>query len=184
MIVGSSDTQQQLLMFCTEKLSITVIGSTASAPFHKRWLVFSCSDSQVTIYAVCKERRLISSPPRMSWSSARSIVFRLCFWKLAFFFLNKSRGFLSAGLSFRNWNSPPFGLFSMNAHVHTQERRGNLGCRFPPAGAPTCTAAILSDAEWLKSQSVPGFRAPVSRTLPWPFSSLWQPENRVCDPEF
>lgn len=181
--------QQDLLMFWTEKLSITVIRSTASPRFHKRWLMCLCSDSQVTIYAVCKEWRMKTHDHHHWCLEAQSGCLSDCILKFANF-CNKYRGFPSACLShsflvaFRISNSPlPFVSFQWIARV-AQERRGNLGCRFSPAGALVRTAAILSDAEGLKSQSVPSLQAPASRTLAWPFSSQWQPENGVCDPEF
>lgn len=182
--------QQDLLMFWTEKLSITVIRSTASAQFHKRWLMCLCSDSQVTIYAICKEWRLSDDQWSSSLMSSSSVRLSIWLYSEICSFYNKYRGFPSACLShsflvsFRISNSPlPFVSFQWMATV-AQERRGNLGCRFSPAGAPVRTAAILSDAEGLKSQSVPGLQAPASGTLAWPFSSQWQPENGVCDPEF
>lgn len=177
--------QQELLMFWTEKLSITVIRSTASAQFHKRWLMCSCSDSQVTIYAACKEWRMKTHDHHHWCLEAQSGCPFDCILKLVLFFVINIEDFLSLLLSlFKNLKLPlPFVSFQWMATV-TQERRGNLGCRFSPAGAPARTAAILSDAEGLKSQSVSGLQAPASGTLAWPFSSQWQPENGVCDPEF
>lgn len=93
-----------------------------------------------------------------------------CILKFAVFVINIEDFSQHVSLTLSESQAPP-SLWSLFRPTVTQERRGNLGCRFSPAGAPARTAAILSDAEGLKSQSVPGLQAPASGTLALPFSS-------------